>query len=129
MQWDNCISHELSLMCVRLQKGGLMVYSGPLGPNCATMVDYFTAHGSPSLGLSENPAEYMLRELSVSKNRSDVQDWAATWNGTAFILASHHICQHSSTQHRHMRLLVSWRFRPKTTLQAANPQLSQLCPL
>jgi ABC-2 type transporter len=47
-------------------KGGHVVYHGPLGENCRSLVSYFESRGAPKIDLGENPANWMLRVLSSS---------------------------------------------------------------
>jgi hypothetical protein len=41
------------------------VYHGELGENCRTLVEYFEARGAPKIALGDNPANWMLRVITL----------------------------------------------------------------
>ncbi|KKF95265.1 ABC transporter G family member 11 [Ceratocystis platani] len=59
-----------------LTRGGKTVYQGPIGPNGATMVEYFTRHGV-DCPAGANPAEFMIDVVSGSMGHG--QDWNQLW--------------------------------------------------
>jgi hypothetical protein len=50
-----------------LKKGGHVVYHGQIGENCSTLVNYFESNGAPSIALGENPANWMLRVITMDE--------------------------------------------------------------
>ena len=50
-----------------LKKGGQVVYHGELGEDCCTLIEYFESRGAPLIELGENPADWMLRVMSMDK--------------------------------------------------------------
>ncbi|KAL5594056.1 hypothetical protein BROUX41_001108 [Berkeleyomyces rouxiae] len=59
-----------------LTRGGKTVYQGEIGPNGATMVDYFAGHGV-ECPAGANPAEFMIDV--VSGNLGHGHDWNQLW--------------------------------------------------
>jgi hypothetical protein len=47
-----------------LKKGGKVVYHGPIGTNCSTLVQYFERRGATKIDLGENPANWMLKVMT-----------------------------------------------------------------
>ena len=47
-----------------MKKGGHVVYHGPLGENCDTLVNYFEGQGANQIAIGENPANWMLRVIT-----------------------------------------------------------------
>ena len=56
-----------------LRKGGSVVYHGPLGDKCSTLVSYFESRGVPPISLGENPANWMLRVITAEE-QSDLPE-------------------------------------------------------
>lgn len=52
-----------------LRKGGSVVYHGPLGDKCSTLVSYFESRGVPPISLGENPANWMLRVITAEEQK------------------------------------------------------------
>ena len=48
-----------------LKRGGQVVYHGELGENCASLISYFESRGAPAIECGENPADWMLRVMSL----------------------------------------------------------------
>ncbi|THY01481.1 putative ABC multidrug transporter, partial [Aureobasidium pullulans] len=63
-----------------LAKGGRTVYFGDIGPNADTLIGYFERQGGRSCRMTENPAEYILEQVTVGANRTGEKDWPALWN-------------------------------------------------
>ncbi len=59
-----------------LQRGGRTAYFGPLGTLSETMIDYLGQNGAPPLNERENPADYMLREIT---HQPADKDWGTIW--------------------------------------------------
>jgi hypothetical protein len=47
-----------------LKRGGQVVYHGPIGEDCHTLVAYFELRDAPKISLGENPANWMLRVIT-----------------------------------------------------------------
>lgn len=62
-----------------LKKGGQTVYFGDLGPNSATLINYFERNGSRSCTPEENPAEFMLDVIGAGATATTEQDWHDLW--------------------------------------------------
>ncbi|KAI5197927.1 putative ABC multidrug transporter [Aureobasidium subglaciale] len=63
-----------------LAKGGRTVYFGDIGPNAETLIDYFERQGARSCRTTENPAEYILEQVTIGSDRDREKDWPALWN-------------------------------------------------
>ncbi len=65
-----------------LQKGGQVVYHGPLGENSSALINYFESHGASPIELGDNPANWILRvmqdpkmgDLAVTYKNSDQRE-------------------------------------------------------
>lgn len=64
----NCRSQDDLLL---LKKGGEVVYHGELGASSSTLISYFESKGAPKIEVGENPANWMLRVLSL-ENMGDL---------------------------------------------------------
>jgi len=65
-----------------LATGGRPVYFGDIGPNSATLLDYFHRNGARRCEESENPAEYILELAGAGTSNEMKQDWPAIWRGS-----------------------------------------------
>ncbi|KAH6954654.1 ABC-2 type transporter-domain-containing protein [Fusarium avenaceum] len=81
-----CTIHQPSAMLFQrfdrlllLAKGGKTVYFGEIGKNSATLMDYFTRNGGPSLPPKANPAEHMLEVIGAAPGVTTDIDWPAVW--------------------------------------------------
>ena len=61
-----------------LAAGGKTVYFGDIGTQSATLLEYFSRNGGRTCQETENPAEYILDQ--VSGEGSTTVDWVAAWN-------------------------------------------------
>jgi hypothetical protein len=50
-----------------LQRGGQVVYHGPLGENSCELISYFESHGASPIELGDNPANWILRVIQDPK--------------------------------------------------------------
>ncbi|KAK5006696.1 hypothetical protein LTR28_006184, partial [Elasticomyces elasticus] len=62
-----------------LKAGGCVVYSGELGHDSRTMVDYFEKNGARKCPDHMNPAEYMLEAIGAGNPDYKGKDWAVVW--------------------------------------------------
>ncbi|KAK4969905.1 hypothetical protein LTR28_000452, partial [Elasticomyces elasticus] len=62
-----------------LKAGGRVVYSGELGHDSRTMVDYFEKNGAHKCPDHMNPAEYMLEAIGAGNPDYKGKDWAVVW--------------------------------------------------
>ncbi|KAL0940175.1 ABC multidrug transporter [Colletotrichum truncatum] len=60
-----------------LARGGRTVYFGQIGRNANVLVDYFVRNGGPSPRKGQNPAEYILEQVSASGDKA--VDWPDIW--------------------------------------------------
>jgi ATP-binding cassette subfamily G (WHITE) protein 2 (SNQ2) len=58
-----------------LARGGRTVYFGPLGKDCRTLIDYFERNGARGLKDKENPAEWMIAQVTEERGG----DWPDIW--------------------------------------------------
>jgi hypothetical protein len=58
-----------------LKKGGSVVYHGPLGDRCNTLVSYFESRGVPPISLGENPANWMLRVITTEEQHNLAEEY------------------------------------------------------
>ncbi|CCD25112.1 ATP-binding cassette multidrug transporter PDR12 NDAI_0E02950 [Naumovozyma dairenensis CBS 421] len=65
-----------------LKKGGKMVYFGDIGPNSATLLNYFERQSGVKCGVSENPAEYILNCIGAGATASASADWHDLWQAS-----------------------------------------------
>jgi ABC-2 type transporter len=63
-----------------LKKGGHVVYHGPLGNNCSTIVSYFESRGLPAISLGENPANWMLRVITADDQNGLAEEYLHSKN-------------------------------------------------
>ncbi|QPG76174.1 hypothetical protein FOA43_003560 [Brettanomyces nanus] len=61
------------------QKGGRVAYSGNIGDNSKTVLDYFVNNGGRKCGLSENPAEYILDVIGAGITTTNTLNWGDIW--------------------------------------------------
>ena len=66
-------------MSCNMQRGGKTVYFGELGQDSVTMIDFLERNGAKPCNPKENPADFMLREISPSSSSS--ADWSKLWRG------------------------------------------------
>lgn len=65
---------------ILLEKGGRVVYQGPLGKDSRQLIDYFESNGGKKCPKEANPAEYMLEVVGVGGNNDKKErDWGDVW--------------------------------------------------
>ncbi|KAG0647288.1 abc multidrug transporter atrI [Hyphodiscus hymeniophilus] len=64
-----------------LAKGGRTVYFGDIGPNSRTLINYFESNGARICGKEENPAEYILENVS-GVGGGKALDWPELWKAS-----------------------------------------------
>ena len=57
-----------------LKTGGKVVYFGPTGEQSKDLIDYLESHGADRIDLNDNPANWMLREITSSANVQDLAE-------------------------------------------------------
>ncbi|GAO19307.1 uncharacterized protein UV8b_05188 [Ustilaginoidea virens] len=62
-----------------LKSGGRVVYHGPLGSDCQTLIRYLESHGAHACPPDANPAEYMLEAIGAGDPNYRGKDWADVW--------------------------------------------------
>jgi ABC-2 type transporter len=55
-----------------------VVYHGPLGSKCETLVSYFEIRGAPPISLGENPANWMLRVITTEEQKDLPEKYLAS---------------------------------------------------
>ncbi|WOL19176.1 ABC transporter G family member 45 [Canna indica] len=71
---------ELLLM----KRGGQLIYSGPLGPLCQTMIQYFEAiPGVPKIRKDQNPAAWMLDITSLCTEHNKCINYAEIFRNSS----------------------------------------------
>ncbi|KAF2875749.1 pleiotropic ABC efflux transporter of multiple drugs [Massariosphaeria phaeospora] len=65
-----------------LINNGKMVYFGPVGRGCRTMIEYFE-RGAPRCGRGKNPAEWVMDVSGASPNSRNSIDWNETWKDSS----------------------------------------------
>ncbi|OKL57266.1 hypothetical protein UA08_07600 [Talaromyces atroroseus] len=85
-----CTIHQPSAMLFQqfdrllfLAKGGRTVYFGDIGPESRTVLNYFERQGARRCDDSENPAEYILEQVTDTKtNEKAGLDWPTLWKNS-----------------------------------------------
>jgi ATP-binding cassette subfamily G (WHITE) protein 2 (SNQ2) len=65
-----------------LQRGGHVVYFGPLGIHSKIMIDYFVRNGAQPIQQGRNPADWMLEVVGAGISGSQTVDWASVWKNS-----------------------------------------------
>eukprot|EP00127_Corallochytrium_limacisporum_P006559 Clim_evm31s230 gene=Clim_evmTU31s230 len=62
-----------------MQRGGQMVYFGPLGNESTLLIKYLEGNGAEAPASDENPADYMLKVIGAGVGSRMEQNWHHTW--------------------------------------------------
>ncbi|GJQ11298.1 hypothetical protein GpartN1_g3089.t1 [Galdieria partita] len=65
-----------------LQRGGHVVYFGPLGVHSKVMIDYFVRNGATPIQQGRNPADWMLEVVGAGISNSQTKDWSSVWKNS-----------------------------------------------
>ncbi len=65
-----------------LKKGGETVYFGDIGPDSATLIEYFERNGARQCSKYENPAEYILEIIGAGATATATEDWFKKWQSS-----------------------------------------------
>jgi ATP-binding cassette, subfamily G (WHITE), member 2, SNQ2 len=65
-----------------LKKGGETVYFGDIGPDSATLIEYFERNGARKCSKYENPAEYILEIIGAGATATATEDWFKKWQSS-----------------------------------------------
>jgi ATP-binding cassette subfamily G (WHITE) protein 2 (PDR) len=62
-----------------LAEGGKIVYFGDIGQNSRTLIEYFKSKSGPDCSPEENPAEWILDQVSPAPGQHSSVDWPQAW--------------------------------------------------
>ncbi|KAF7594854.1 hypothetical protein BBP40_008184 [Aspergillus hancockii] len=82
-----------------LVRGGRVVYEGPLGDHCSTVLNYFARFAEPC-DPSRNPAEYLLDTVGASSRSQVTTDWSQIWSESGERQTRESTLQHLSSERK-----------------------------